>query len=93
MNEKILELLTEIKLDIKCIKERQERMEVQQEENTRILRSLKHSSEVNKAEHDNMINNINIIEGEIKGIRKDLSNVEMITASNWSDIAKLKAVK
>jgi len=29
----------------------------------------------------------------IENIKDDLSNVEVITASNWKDIAKLKAVK
>ena len=33
------------------------------------------------------------IEDDTKGIRKDLSTVELITANNWSDIAKLKSVK
>lgn len=30
---------------------------------------------------------------DIEELRKDLTNVEVITASNWADIAKLKAVK
>jgi hypothetical protein len=33
------------------------------------------------------------IMGKIKAIRKDLSQVEMVTAFNWADIAKLKEVK
>lgn len=33
------------------------------------------------------------IADEVIGIRKDISNVEIITSSNWNDIAKLKAVK
>jgi len=31
--------------------------------------------------------------GEIKNIHKDLSTVEIMTANNWGDIAKLKSVK
>ena len=31
--------------------------------------------------------------GEVKAIRKDLSAIELITANNWSDIVKLKAIK
>jgi Protein of unknown function DUF16. len=61
-------------------------------ENTQILRALEHLAQVNKAEHDKMSLNIAEICGEIKTIRRDLANVEIITASNWSDIAKLKAV-
>ena len=30
---------------------------------------------------------------EVTSIKKDLCNVEMITAKNWGDIAKIKAVK
>ncbi|MBU3174399.1 hypothetical protein [Clostridium estertheticum] len=31
--------------------------------------------------------------GNLEEIKDNLSNVEVITASNWKDIAKLKAVK
>ena len=30
---------------------------------------------------------------DVEAIKKDVTNVEVITASNWADIAKLKAVK
>jgi len=62
-------------------------------ENTQILKALEHLAQVNKAEHDKMSFNIAEISGEIKAIRKDLLNVELITASNWGDIARLKSVK
>ncbi|OLN31766.1 hypothetical protein [Desulfosporosinus metallidurans] len=62
-------------------------------ENTQILKALEHLAQVDKAEHDKMSFNIAEISGEIKAIRKDLSNVEIITASNWGDLARLKAVK
>lgn len=62
-------------------------------ENTQILKALEHLAEVNKSEHDKMFFNMAEMSGEIKNIRKDLSNVEQITASNWGDIAKLKSVK
>jgi len=65
----------------------------QLKENTQILKALEHLAEVNKAEHDKMFFNMAEMSGEIKNIRKDLSNVEQITASNWGDIAKLKSVK
>jgi hypothetical protein len=29
----------------------------------------------------------------MKALRKDITNVEIITSSNWNEIAKLKAVK
>ena len=62
-------------------------------ENTQILKALEHLAQVNKAEHDKMSFNIAEISGEITAIRKDLLNVELITASNWGDIARLKSVK
>ncbi|WP_259473117.1 hypothetical protein [Clostridium estertheticum] len=39
------------------------------------------------------ISKLNNISLNIENIKDDLSNVEVITASNWKDIAKLKAVK
>ena len=65
----------------------------QLKENTQILKALEHLAQVNKAEHDKMSFDIAEINGEVKAMRKDLSNVEIITASNWGDIAKLKSIK
>lgn len=62
-------------------------------ENTQILKTLEHLAQVNRAEHDRIIIDIAEIHGEVKAIRKDLSTVELITANNWSDIAKLKSIK
>lgn len=36
---------------------------------------------------------LNKIATEVEEIKDDLNNVEVITASNWKDIAKLKAVR
>ncbi|MDF2504907.1 hypothetical protein [Clostridium sp.] len=63
------------------------------DENTQILRALEHSSEVHKAEIDKANYVIANVEGNVKGIRQDLTAVEMITSKNWNDISKLKAVK
>lgn len=68
-------------------------IESQIKENTQILRALEHSAEVNKAEYDKIANDIAYIKGDISGLRKDIANVEIITSSNWNDIAKLKAIK
>lgn len=65
----------------------------QLDENTKILKALEHSAEVNKAEHDKMGNEIAHIKGNVEAIRKDLNIVESVTAKNWADIANLKAVK
>ena len=65
-------------------------LETKLDEHTLILRALEHSAQVNKAEHDKMSNDIAKIQGDVAGIKKDLSQVEMVTANNWADIAKLK---
>ena len=66
---------------------------IQLKENTQILKALEHLAQVNKAEHDKMTFDLADIKGEVNSMRKDLSNVELITASNWGDIAKLKSAK
>ena len=40
-----------------------------------------------------MGNDINHIKGDVEALRKDISTVEIVTANNYADIAKLKAVK
>lgn len=63
------------------------------DETYQIVRALEHSAEVNKAEHDKMANDIVHIKGGVESIRKDISTVEVVTASNYAYIAELKAVK
>lgn len=70
-----------------------EELKSQVAENTSILKALEHAAQVNKAEHDVMMNDIAQMKGDIVGIRKDLSLVEMVSANNWSDISRLKAAK
>lgn len=69
------------------------RLESKVDENTQILRALEHSSQINKAEHDKMANDIAHIKGDVEALRKDVSTVEIVTANNYADIARLKAVK
>jgi len=81
----------EIKVD--GLKIKVDGLQVQVEENTRILNALVYLAEINKSEHDSMKNDVIHIIGTVESIKKDLSQVEIITASNWGDIAKLKAVR
>lgn len=69
------------------------RLETKVDENTKILRALEHSAEVNKAEHDQMSNDIAHIKGDVGSIKKDLLQVELVTSNNWTEITKLKAIK
>jgi len=90
MDKEILEFLKEFKEEFK---EEFKILNTKLDENTQILRALEHSAQVNKAEHDKMGNDIVQIKGDVEALRKDISNVEIITSSNWNDIAKLKAIK
>ncbi len=80
------EKLTPLKNDLKNINS-------QQEENIAILRSLEHKTDINKAEHDKLFNDIAKLSGSVENMRKDLSAVEVVTARNMENIAQLKLVK
>lgn len=82
-----------MKQDISSMKQDTESIKSTQKEHTQLLSALEHKTNVISAEQENLKHEVAEIKGEVKGIRKDLSNVELITASNWSDIAKLKAIK
>ena len=77
----------------KKLKDGQKDINTKLDENTQILRALEHKADVNKAEHDKMGNDIAHIKGSIESIKKDMSTIEIVTSSNYADIAKLKAVK
>jgi chromosome segregation ATPase len=97
MDKEMLEILKrlESKIDqgLSGLDTKMDNLETKLDEHTLILRALEHSAQVNKAEHDKMSNDIAKIQGDVAGIRKDLSQVELVTANNWADIVKLKAVK
>ena len=78
---------------LKKIDSRFDVLETKVDENTKILRALEHSSQVNKVEHDKMSNDILHIQGGVEALRRDISQVELVTANNWADIVKLKAIK
>ncbi|MFD3157887.1 hypothetical protein ACFIJ5_13615 [Haloimpatiens sp. FM7330] len=100
MEKEILEILksmqsdmVSMKNDIKSTKEDIKGIKSTQEEHTQILRALEHKTEVISAQQENLKHEVAEIKGEVKSIRKDLSQVEIVTANNWADIAKLKAIK
>jgi hypothetical protein len=86
MDKAVLEILKRLETKV-------DEIQTQQQEDHQILKALEHKAEVNKAEHDNMANDINHIKGDVEALRKDISTVEIVTANNYADIAKLKAVK
>ena len=75
-------------LDIKF-----DNISIQVKENTGMLKGLEENAKITRAEIERVANDVDHMSGNIEALRKDISNVEIITSSNWSDIAKLKAVK
>ncbi|MBU3159047.1 hypothetical protein KPL37_04650 [Clostridium frigoris] len=92
MDKEILDILKEMQSDMKSMQGDIKSIKTTQEEHTQILRALEHKTDVISAEQENLKHEVFEIKGEVKSMRKDLSSVEIITANNWSDIAKLKAI-
>lgn len=100
MEKEILQILKELKSDMTSVKSDMTSMKSDitsmksaLNEHSEILRALEHKTDVISAEQENLKHTVAEVMGEVKSIRKDLSNLELITANNWSDIVKLKAVK
>ena len=93
MDKEILEILKRIETKVDNLEIKVDNLEAKADEHTLILRALEHSTQANKAEHDKMFNDIAKIQGDVIGIKKGLSQVELVTANNWADIVNLKAVK
>lgn len=86
MEKEILEILKSIQLDIKGIKESQENLE------NKINGVFEQTADLLEFRIQ-ITDTVQQIKSDVEAIRKDVTNVEVITASNWADIAKLKAVK
>ena len=86
MEKEIFEILKAMQQDIKGLKESQERLENKVDgvvEQTADLLEFR----------TKITDTVQQIKIDVEAIKKDVTNVEVITASNWADIAKLKAVK
>lgn len=70
-----------------------DKIEVTLGEHGEFLKALIHNSEVNKAEHDKMSNDIAHIKGDVEAIKTDFAIVEKVTIKNWNDISELKAIR
>lgn len=75
--------MASVKDEIKWIKE-------QQKEDHSILKALMHNSEINKAEHDKMSNDIAHIQGYLNNIDENLEAVKDIIGRHEVDIKVLK---
>lgn len=80
-------LLEELRTDVKTIAEVQSNhMNQNENQHKQISENVKDETNIIKMA-------VTDIYGDVRDIKKDLSRVEISTAQNWSDIAKLKAVK
>ena len=86
MEKEILEILKSIQLDIKGLKDE--------------VKDLKEGQKIIEKKLGGVVEQTadlvefrNEILNKVDGIREDLSTVELVTANNYKDIAKLKAVK
>lgn len=78
----------EIKVD--SLETKVDTIDVQQKENTQILRALESAKDVHFAKLDKIENDVAHLNGEVKNIRVNLNAVEGITAKNWNDIIDMK---
>ena len=86
MEKEILEILKDMQQDIKGLKESQERLE------NKIDGVVEQTADLLEF-RTKITDTVQQIKIDVEAIKKDVTNVEVITASNWADIAKLKAVK
>ena len=84
--DKLLEILKAMQQDIKGLKESQERLE------NKIDGVVEQTADLLEF-RTQITDTVQQIKIDVEAIKKDVTNVEVITASNWADIAKLKAVK
>jgi chromosome segregation ATPase len=87
MDKEFMQAIREI------IKSELEPVKAQLDEHTQLLRAIEHKTDVIAAEQENLKHEVAEVKGEVKSLRKDLAQVEIVTANNWADIAKLKLAK
>ncbi|RKD32361.1 hypothetical protein BET03_02990 [Thermohalobacter berrensis] len=82
-----------LKIEVSNLKDETTKLKIKMDETYEIVKALEHSSQVNKADHDKMENDIAHIKGNMEAIKKDIYRIEEATANNWADIARLKQAK
>lgn len=94
MDHDTLQTLRDLfKEELQPIKEDILNIKIQLKEHGDILGALQTASEFHKADNDKLMHAVAHVEGEIAALRKDISTMEVVTASNYADLARLKAVK
>lgn len=93
IREMLKEELKPLKDEIKDVKTEISSMKSKVDETYEIVKTLEHLVQGNKAEHDQMKNDIAHIRGNIETIKRNMYRIEEATANNWADIARLKQAK
>ena len=70
-----------------------DRVIIQQKENTDFIQAIKYSTEENNAKLEGLALTFAKVEGDTNAISKKLNTIETVTADNWGEINRLKAVK
>lgn len=65
-------------------------MESTLKEHGQMLNAIEERTKVDSARIENLEYNMANVSGDIKGIKKSVSNISIITAQNWSDIEEIK---
>lgn len=81
-----------LKQEVSELNRRMDRFEVQQKENTAILRALEHKADVHKAGMDKLTHEVAEIKGELKELKSDISLANTVAAKNRFDIEKMKGL-
>jgi len=68
-------------------------MKNQIDETYEIVKALVEASEMNKTEHDAMMNDMSHIKDSVEKIKIDMYRVEEITANNWAEMTRMKQAR
>ncbi|MBS3971041.1 MAG: hypothetical protein KGZ94_13120, partial [Clostridia bacterium] len=76
--------------EIKFVKNDLELIKTQQKEDHLILKALEHKADINKAEHDQMLNNLAYMEGAVNNVKENIGAIKEIIGRHEVDITVLK---
>lgn len=93
MENEILLILKDIQINIKELQEGQKELQEGQKRLEAKIEAIAEQTADLLEFREKVTVDINEMKSEIKMLRSDISTVELVTAHNYSDIARLKAVK
>lgn len=89
----VLEKLDNLELGQKGLEEGQNRLEERQESLEREIREISERSDAVIEPKFDLMEFKREMESELKCIKRTMSRIEIATADNWSDIARLKLAR